>query len=120
MTHIRSSPKEHRLEIICLALIILFIVLILGLFITTAVTWRPPFDIEHGQRNSHAAAWSSRDSASQSRQHYRDESSETVATRRSSIAESVKELKNGLARNITHSMPTMDLVSWNAKIGDSL
>jgi hypothetical protein len=48
MTRLRYSIEEHRFEIICLALAVLFIVLVLGLLMMTALSWRPQIDIEYG------------------------------------------------------------------------
>lgn len=123
MTRLRYSLEEHRLEIICLALVVLFIVLALGLLMMTALSWRPQVDIEYGQRNSQVAAWSSRNVTFDPGLHYRDSSTDTVGSRRASLAESIKsikELKDGLTRNITQSVQSGDFGSWSMNLGHSL
>lgn len=115
----QRSLEVHRLEIICLALIILFIVFSLVLVIATAVRWPLQVDIEHGRRNSLMDRWGGR-IARASATHYRDSSADTHGSRRTSIADSIKELKDSLSRNVAESLPNRDLISWNANIGDAL
>lgn len=122
MPQIRRSLEEHRLEIICLALIILFIVLFLGLVVATAIRWPLPVDIEHGQRSGSLAGggWRSDENATATQTHYRDSSGDKGGSRRTSFADSFMELKNGLARNIAEALPARDLIAWNVNVGDSL
>jgi hypothetical protein len=122
MPQIRRSLEEHRLEIICLALIILFIVLFLGLVVATAVRWPLPVDIEHGQRSSSLAGggWRPNENATATQKHYRDSSGDTGGSRRTSFADSFMELKNGLARDIGEALPARDLMAWNLNVSNSL
>lgn len=118
MSRIRLSLEEHRLEIVCIALSILFIVLFLGLIVVTAARWPLPVDMEYGKRNSLRGAWSR--NATTAMTHYRDNSNDTYGSRRTSFTDSIKGLKNGLARKIAGSLPIMGLISSNANAGDSL
>jgi hypothetical protein len=120
MTRLRYSIEEHRFEIICLALAVLFIVLVLGLLMMTALSWRPQIDIEYGQRRSYAISRGSRDVTFNSALHYRDYSTDTAGSRRTSLADNIKELKDGLTRNITQPRQAGDVGLWSMNFGNPL